>query len=188
MTFLSKILNISSERYLKTAGDLFIYQGDYEAALHMVEKTLAVDPDEVRALVLRGDILYCLNRDEDALESFSRALALDPANVEAWISRAGVLDVLGRPRDALACCQEAFRSMRPRKAYLLPCLFEQNLSILIELKRYRPARDLLDAAETQLHRKEYKALLANYGYALDALLQERRQIFRRARRLSMRLV
>ena len=36
MNFLTKVLNFSAERYLKTAGDLFIYEGDYESALHML--------------------------------------------------------------------------------------------------------------------------------------------------------
>ena len=56
MKFLTKVLNMSAERYLKTAGDLFIYEGDYASALHMVEKTLEIEPGDLRALVLRGPV------------------------------------------------------------------------------------------------------------------------------------
>lgn len=188
MKFLSKILNMSCERALKAAGDLFIYEGDYEAALQKVEETLALNPSEVRALVLRGDILYCLNRDAEAIEAFDAALSHDGENVEAWISKAGVLDAMGKPREALLCCHEAFIHISSRRAYLLPSLFEQNISLLIDLKRYRQAKDLLNAAERQLSDKDFKNLLMNYGYALDNLSRERHQSIQRAKRLSLRVL
>ncbi len=72
LQFLKNVLNMSAERYLRTAGDLFVYEGDYESALMMVDKTLAIQPEDTRALVLRGDILYCLNKDFEALSVFNK--------------------------------------------------------------------------------------------------------------------
>jgi tetratricopeptide (TPR) repeat protein len=188
MKFLNKVFNISAERYLKTAGDLFIYQGDYESALEMVEKTLELEPHEVRALVLRGDILYCLNRDQEALETFNSALSIDPYSVEALISRAGVLDILGKYRDALECCVLAFEKIKPYQSYLLPCLYDQNIVLLMRLKKYQQARVLLRSAEKRLSRNDYQELMINYGHILDRLVRERRKIQAKARRLSLALL
>ena len=51
MQLLKKVLNFSAERYLKTAGDLFIYHSDYAGALEMVDKALTHDETDTRALV-----------------------------------------------------------------------------------------------------------------------------------------
>ena len=149
MKFLSKVLNFSAERYLKSAGDLFIYEGDYESALNMVDKTLEIEPQDVRALVLRGDILYCLNRDQEALDTFNTALSINPDSVEALISRAGVLDVLGKYREALECCNRAFEQIRPYQNFLLPSLYDQNIVLLLRLKKYRQASLLLRSSTTK---------------------------------------
>lgn len=188
MNFLTKVLNISAERYLKTAGDLFIYEGDYESALAMVEKTLEIEPSDIRALVLRGDILYCLNRDNEALETFNKALSINPNSVEALISSAGVLDVLGKYREGLDCCARAFQQIRPYQAYLLPSLYDQNVVLLLRLKKYRQARFLLRSAEGQLLKEDYQFLLSSYSHILDRLFNNRRQACAKARNLNLEVL
>jgi tetratricopeptide (TPR) repeat protein len=188
MNFLTKVLNFSAERYLKTAGDLFIYDGDYESALTMVEKTLEIEPKEVRALVLRGDILYCLNRDQEALDTFNRALAINPDSVEALISSAGVLDVLGKYREALSCCVRAFQQIKPYQSYLLPSLYDQNVVLLLRLKKYRQARLLLKNAETHLPKEDYQYLLSCYSHILDRLSKNRQKARAKARDLNLELI
>lgn len=188
MNFLKKVFNFSAERYLKTAGDLFIYDGDYESALAMVEKTLEIEPKDLRALVLRGDILYCLNRDEEALETFNTALNINPDSVEALISRAGVLDVLGKYREALSCCERAFEQIRPYQHFLLPSLYEQHILLLLRLKKYRQAQALLRNSESRLGKEDYQYLLASYSHILDGLSKKRRQARDRADRLNLLLL
>lgn len=188
MNFLTKVLNFSAERYLKTAGDLFIYEGDYEAALELVEKTLEIEPADVRALVLRGDILYCLNRDNEALETFQKTLSIDPNCVEALISCAGVLDVLGKYRDSLECCVRAFQQIKPYQSYLLPSLYDQNIVLLLRLKKYRQARYLLKTAESRLPKEEYQYLLSCYSHILDRLSRDRYKAKAKAKQLSLEVV
>lgn len=188
MNFLTKVLNISAERYLKTAGDLFIYEGDYISALHMVEKTLEIDPDDIRALVLRGDILYCLNRDSEALDTFNKALSINPNSVEALISSAGVLDVLGKYREGLECCSRAFQQIAPYQSYLLPSLFDQNIVLLLRLKKYRQARFLLRSAEGRLAKEDYQFLLGSYSHILDRLSKNRRQACAKARHMNLEVL
>lgn len=188
MRFLSKVLNFSVERYLKVAGDLFIYEGEYESALYMVEKTLEIDADDVRALVLKGDILYCLNRDLEALDSFNKALTIDSSSVEALISKAGVLDILGKYREAAECCQKAFHQMKPHQAFLLPSLYEQHIVLLLRLKKYRRAQLLLQTAENRLPQEDYQYLLGSYSHILERLAQNRRQARARAEKLSLEVI
>jgi tetratricopeptide (TPR) repeat protein len=188
MNFLTKVLNISAERYLKTAGDLFIYEGDYESALAMVEKTLEIEPKDIRALVLRGDILYCLNRDAEALETFNTALSINPNSVEALISSAGVQDVLGKYREGLECCARAFQQIRPHQAYLLPSLYDQNIVLLLRLKKYRQARFLLRSAEGKLIKEDYQFLLSSYSHILDRLFSNRRHACAKARNLNLEVL
>jgi tetratricopeptide (TPR) repeat protein len=188
MNFLNKVLNMSAERYLKTAGDLFIYEGDYVSALLMVEKTLEIEPSDIRALVLRGDILYCLNRDQEALETFNQALSINPNSVEALISSAGVLDVLGKYREGLECCARAFQEIAPYQSYLLPSLYDQNIVLLLRLKRYRQARFLLRSAEGRLAREDYQFLLSSYSHILDRLFQNRHQACVKAQNLHMEVL
>lgn len=188
MKFLTKVLNFSAERYLKTAGDLFIYEGDYEAALELVEKTLEIEPKDVRALVLQGDILYCLSRDQEALETFQKTLAIDPNCVEALISCAGVLDVLGKYRESLECCVRAFQQIKPYQAYLLPSLYDQNIVLLLRLKKYRQARFLLKTADGKLPKEEYEYLLSSYSHIVDRLSRNRHKATARARQLKLEIL
>ncbi|HEY9687620.1 MAG TPA: tetratricopeptide repeat protein [Coleofasciculaceae cyanobacterium] len=188
MRFLNKVLNFSAERYLKTAGDLFIYEGDYESALLMVEKTLEIQPVDTRALVLRGDILYCLNRDQDALDTFNHVLTLNPESVEALISKAGVLDVLCKYREALECCNLAFQNIRPYQSYLLPSLYDQYIVLLLRFKKYRQAQRVLKNAENRLPKEEYQYLLGSYNHILDRLSQNRERARARASKLSLEVL
>ena len=186
--FLNKVLNFSAERYLKTAGDLFIYDGDYETALYMVEKTLEIDANDTRALVLKGDILYCLNRDIEALQTFNQVLKLDELCVEAYISKASVLDVLGKDRDSLDCCNRALELMGQKFSYLYSTVLEQKLILLIRLKKYREARQILDDAADRLTRDDYQYLAASFLPELERQVKGRKELRERATELALKVI
>lgn len=186
MQFSGTVLSFSAERFLKTAGDLFFYEGNHEAALALVEKTLEIAPRAVRALVLRGDILFCLTRLEEALESFRQALKIDPECVEALISCAGVLEAMGHPREGLVCCDHAFTLITGARSYLLPELFDRNLSLLVQLKQYRQAQRLLKKAAARLSAREFQALQTIYLPKLQRLEERRRNVRRKAGQIGIR--
>ncbi len=185
---LNKVLNFSAERYFKTAGDLFIYEGDYETALSMVNKTLELDPQNIRALVLKGDILFCLNHDLEALKVLTRALKINPECAEAYISKAGVLDVLGKYREALACCTAATQYISASNRHLLPTLIDQQLILLIRLKKFRQARALLNESHLKLSSDEYEYLVACYATLLTHFCQTREQVRQKANKLALRVI
>jgi tetratricopeptide (TPR) repeat protein len=185
MQLLKKVLNFSAERYLKTAGDLFIYHSDYSGALALVEKALEHDPQDTRALVLYGDILFCLNRDIEALQALNQAIKLSPNLPEAHISRAGVLEVLGKHREALQSCKTALDNIGKSKQYLLPSLFDQKIILLIRLKRFREAQQVLNKATYYLDNEELDYLLSSYKGLLDQCCQKRVRVHEKARKLAL---
>jgi tetratricopeptide (TPR) repeat protein len=124
----------------------------------------------------------------EALDTFNKVLAINPESVEALISKAGVLDVLGKYREAAECCQRAFQQMKPHQAFLLPSLYEQNIVLLLRLKKYRKAQLLLKSAEGHLPQEEYQSLLGGYSHILERLSQNRRQAKIRADKLALEVV
>ncbi len=183
-----KVLNFSTQRYLKTAGDLFINHSDYVGALSLVEKALEAEPNDTRALVLYGDILFCLNRDVEALRAFEMALYLNPYLPEAYISKASVLEVLGRFREAIHCCKRALHLIGPNKVYLLPSLFDQEILLLIRMKRFREAQQVLIKAGGYLEPDEWDYLYYSYKDLLDQLCQQRQKVFKSRERITLHVV
>lgn len=188
MQLFKKVLNFSAQRYLKTAGDLFIYHSDYQGALALVEKALHYEPHDTRALVLYGDILFCMNRDLDALKALNEALIHNPTLAEAYISKAGVLEVLGKHREALQCCKQALQFITPKKQYLLPSLFDQKVILLIRLKRFREAQQVLDKAALYLEGDDLDFLMASYKGLLDQQCTKRKLSREKARSMSLKVV
>jgi len=185
---LDKVLNISAERYFKTAGDLFVYEGEYEPALAMVEKTLALEPDNVRALVLKGDILFCLNRDLDALRVLNHALAQNAKYAEAYISKAGILDVMGKYRDALHCCNKAMSFIHPGNRHLMTALIDQKLVLLLKLKKCQEAKTVLNDAASQLTPEDFRYIHSSYAPMIQQFCQVREHLRNKANHLSLRVI
>lgn len=175
LKLLARVFDFSAERYLRSAGDLFAFEGDYEAALAMIDKTLALSPRNERALVLKADILFCLNDDAAALRLLNQAIEAHPDRPEAYASKAGVLDALGKPREALQCCDLALSLIGRAHDYLLAPLLDQKLSLLIQIRRHRQALRLLNEASKLLNDDEYGYLQMCYRSALTQACRQRRR-------------
>ncbi len=65
-------------------------------ALTSVTAALAIDPQAVEALTLKGGLLAAIGRHNEALAHFDRALALKPGFADALNNRALVLTQLDR--------------------------------------------------------------------------------------------
>jgi tetratricopeptide (TPR) repeat protein len=184
----NKIYNLHAERFYRMAGQLFINGDNYTAALNLIDQAIIASPFDARALVLRGDILYCMSRDEEALISLDQALELNPDCSEAWISKAGVLDTLGMPVDGLRCCVEALKHLKDEDDYMLLCIIDQQLSLLIQLHRYRQAKALLKAAVEEFSSEETQSLREIHGPALDRLGRRRQETLQRAKGQTLRVL
>jgi tetratricopeptide (TPR) repeat protein len=173
-----KCFNFSVERYLRAAGDLLAIDGDFESALALVNKTLTIDPTDLRALILKGDILYSLDRDQEALEAFKTALVVDPACSEALIFGAAILDIFGHYRQALLFCERALQ-LKISDSYLVATLYDQYVSLLLHVKKYAQAKLFLKQSRYVLDTEEYHYLMGSYTPLVEKGLAIRQSNARR---------
>lgn len=84
-------------------------------ALVSCERALALDPQTVDPLIVRGNALRALGRNEDSLASLDKALKLKPDHAVGWAARGTTLHELRRYDEALAAFDRAL-ALRPNLA------------------------------------------------------------------------
>ena len=171
---IKKIFNIEAEKLVREASDNFIYFRDYETTLKQLTRVLEIEPDHVKALILKGNIFFCIDRDNEALECFEKALNLDPFSAEAHGSKANTLDVLGKVKEAFACCEKAFKNLTVKDKDLLPSLYDQKIALLIKLKRYEDAKLTLKQCYRYLKTEDSFKIASCYRDIIDTLLREQK--------------
>ena len=76
-------------------------------ALASLDCALALEPDHIDALNMRGKLLLLLNRHEQALLCYDRLLALSPADAVMMFNRGNVLQKMNHIHQAQWCYQQA---------------------------------------------------------------------------------
>lgn len=76
MSALTLTLEPENASYLDTYGWILFKKGQYEKALHYIEKSLKYHPDNAEVLEHLGDVLYKLNRKYEALKNWEKAQKL----------------------------------------------------------------------------------------------------------------
>ena len=80
--------------------------GRSEAALAAAQRSVALDPLNVRSHEGLGDVLYYSHRYKEAIAAYTDAIAVDPAPPEAYARRGWSYYLLGDLKLAQASCQE----------------------------------------------------------------------------------
>jgi len=171
---IKKIFNIEAEKLVREASDNFIYFRDYETTLEQLTRVLEIEPEHVKALILKGNIFFCIDRDDEALECFEKALNIDPFSAEAHGSKANTLDVLGKVKEAFACCEKAFKNLTVKDKDLLPSLYDQKIALLIKLKKYEDAKLTLKQCYRYLKTEDSFKIASCYRDIIDTLLKEQK--------------
>ena len=169
-----KIFNIEAEKLVREASDNFIYFRNYEVALDQINRVLELEPNHVKALILKGNIYFCVDKDHEALECFEKALGIDPFSAEAHGSKANTLDVLGKVKEAFACCEKAFKNLTSKDKDLLPSLYDQKIALLIKLKKYEDAKLTLKKCYRYLKNEDSFKIASCYRDIIDTLLREQK--------------
>ncbi|TAJ36372.1 MAG: adenylate/guanylate cyclase domain-containing protein [Reyranella sp.] len=107
-----------------------------------LREALRLDPANVRALGLLGQILTYFGRYDDAMASIDRALAINPSDAEAYYSRASVLLWVGR-LDESGRATDLARRLDPTTASRPDHLFNQALRLIL-LDEPEQARVLIE--------------------------------------------
>jgi len=96
------------EEYLALAYSLN-NTGEYERALEVYDKALALAEDSIAGHIGRGYTLNRLHRPAEALSEYDEAVRLDPSNGNAHIQRGFTLNGLARNSEAAAAAREGLR-------------------------------------------------------------------------------
>lgn len=183
-----KIYNLKVEKLVRQANDTFVYFRDYETALDQINEALKIEPDHTKALILKGDLLFCIDKDSEALEYFDKALDANPFSAEAYGSKAGTLDILGRKQEALFCCEKAFENVTQRDRHLLPSLYDQKIALLIRMKKYEEAKDTLNNCVRNLPDEDGSYLMSCYKRLIENSCKEKLRKRQMLEKMALKLV
>ena len=183
-----KVCNIKVEKLIREANDSFVYYRDYESAIELINEALNIDPNHIKGLILKGNILFCLDKDTEALEYFDKAIRVNPLSAEAYGSKAGTLDILGRQIEALTFCEKAFEHITVKDQHLLPALFDQKLAILVRMKKYEKAREELKKCTKILPEEDGSYLVSCYQNAIETFCKEKKRKRERVAKISLQIV
>ena len=126
-------------KYLR--GIIAFGQGEFEAALDLLDAAVAADSSIARFHGTRALLLGIAERMEDAREAFWAAIRLKPDNAEYWLGLSGALDRLDETETAVDACRCAV-ALEPDSSLALGSLG----SLLVTLERHDEALECATAA------------------------------------------
>lgn len=91
---------------LRQAHHLIQMQNPGEA-FNVVERLLQLEPSNVNALILKGQLLGTVGRFPEAMSAVQSVLRLDPNNALAWSMQAALLTNMGQYQDALQAVEHS---------------------------------------------------------------------------------
>ncbi|MBV9256644.1 MAG: caspase family protein [Ktedonobacteraceae bacterium] len=88
-------------QFLLNQAQQLVQVQQYMQALNLIEQALRITPQEVSALILKGQILGTMGRFQEALTAVDQLMQVNNRNPLAWSMRAVVLTNLGQYQNAL---------------------------------------------------------------------------------------
>ncbi len=109
LPYLNRLLDVKTFNTDTWNWQAEAYNGinDLEKALESVDYSLALDPDNARALQLKAWFMQRKDKPEEAHDIFLRLQELYPDDAESWIGDAQTLMALDKPKKALAASKQA---------------------------------------------------------------------------------
>lgn len=146
-------------------GMLLRARGDGGSASELLERTLAVDPQHVDALVALGNLAFEERRYDEAATRFESATAIAPTRAEAWNGLGSALAKQGNRERARACFERAVQAA-PEDAlgYYNLATIQQGLGLTAKARaNFRQVIAL---------KPDYTEAIYNYGVLLRELGQD----------------
>lgn len=168
-----KLFNLKIEKLIREANDNFLYFKDYKAALALLDEILKEDDKFTKALILKGHILLCCDNEEQSLKYFKKAIESDIYSAEAYGSMAGTLYILGRIKEAFYYNQKAFENLHKKDKKMIPSLYEQKISMLIQMKKIDEADEMLNKSMKYLTDEDRCYLLSCFKQTIKNKFKER---------------
>jgi len=136
-------------------GRFRMLTGDMAGAGTAADKAVAIDRNNIEALILKGELVRGQYGLVGALPWFERVLAIEPQNVSAMIEAAATLGDMGRTRDMLAMSRRilAVDSRNPQAFFL-------QATLAARAGKYQLARRLMQRVDDRLQDLPAVILLA----------------------------
>ncbi|NTU57868.1 MAG: tetratricopeptide repeat protein [Chlorobiaceae bacterium] len=99
----------SHTKALTLLGTLYLQRGNREDGISMLDRSLALDPDQPEVYNNRGIALQQIKEYLKALESFNQAISMKPEYPDAYNNRGLVLKYLNRNDEAIESFRTAIR-------------------------------------------------------------------------------
>ena len=96
---------------LHLAGIVLVQVAHFDKALHLLDRALAIKPNDFEVQYNRANALSGLNRHKDALAGYVRALELNPKSALAFLGQGNVLEAMNQAEHALSSFDCAARLM-----------------------------------------------------------------------------
>jgi tetratricopeptide (TPR) repeat protein len=183
-----KIFYIKVEKLIREASDTFIYFKDYASALNLIEEALLIEPLNSKAFILKGHLLLCTDNEERAIKYFKKAISVDLFSAEAHGAMAGTLYMLGRHQEAFEYNEKAFEYLMPKDKNMLPSLYDQKISMLIQMKKYEEAQFMLQKSTKYLSNEDSCNLLSSYQETIKNHCKLRKLKKQKLAQISLKLV
>jgi tetratricopeptide (TPR) repeat protein len=97
---------LSYEDYLRLGNGFYLEQ-DFEKAIDLYDKALALKPNAVEALLTKSATLALIGKYEHAMSINSRVLEIKPDSAEAWHNQGYILEEIGKLEEALAAFEKS---------------------------------------------------------------------------------
>ena len=72
-------LNPNNSEFLEAFAECYLSMGDFDQALHYIERAITLSPLSANHYLNKGNILFYQNKLEDALKYFGKAIEFDPS-------------------------------------------------------------------------------------------------------------
>lgn len=140
--------------------------GQMNAAIEAYSKAILLAPNDVDALMARGQVFATQNSFEEAVSDFAKAVKLAPQNPDAWNNYGNVLLELCREPQAIEAYDNALK-LRPSFAQ---ALFNKGKA-LVAMEAYLEAAEIYETAlaqnpqyeEAKWHLSWVKLLLGDFA-------------------------
>lgn len=107
LSIVEEVAEDGTAESLAALGRVLSEQDRQQEAIEILNRSLAIEPDNARACEYLGLVHLRLGESTQALEYSERAVELDPTSSDAWNNLGAALYYLGRPEEALIAWEEA---------------------------------------------------------------------------------
>ncbi len=143
----SNVINIKSEILFREAEDNFLYFNQLEKSKDKLLESLELTPIHYKSNILLGDIYFIKGNFTEAFECYKKAEITFKNDPKVLASIANCFEVMGDFLSALKYCEKAFLNINDDNVQLLPSLYELKIKILVQLKKYESAKQIIDKAK-----------------------------------------